>query len=82
MSDEPTYWFPAKRRGWGWGWPKVWQGQLIMGLFYLLVFAGAVAILPSHGALPFVLYCVLLCVLLVAVCWWKGEPPGWRSGDS
>jgi len=80
MPDDKTYWFPAKRYGWGWGLPNVWQGWVVMAVFALLVVVGAVFLLPSHGHGAFVAYAVLLCVLLVAVCWAKGEPPGWRWG--
>jgi len=80
MPDEKTYWFPAKRYGWGWGLPYVWQGWVVMAIFALLVAFGAVFLLPSHGRGAFVGYTVFLCALLVAVCWAKGEPPGWRWG--
>jgi hypothetical protein len=26
VPNDKTYWFPAKRYGWGWGLPTVWQG--------------------------------------------------------
>jgi hypothetical protein len=70
------YWFPAKRYGWGWGLPTAWQGWVVMALFACLLVAGAAAL----AAGPFAAYCGLLCVLLVAVCWVKGEPPRWRWG--
>jgi hypothetical protein len=80
MPDYKTYWFPAKRYGWGWGLPNVWQGWVVMAIFAFLAFVGAVFLLPGHGQSVFVAYTVLLCALLVAVCWAKGEPPGWRWG--
>ena len=81
MPTPKTYWFPAKRHGWGWGWPRAWQGRLVLAGFYALVLGGAVLLLPGRGPAYFVGWCALLCLLLVAVCWWKGEPPGWRDGD-
>jgi len=81
MSRREAYWFPAKRHGWGWGLPTAWQGWLVMAAFALLVIAGVVLILPARGQGFFVGYCLALCALLVAVCWLKGEPPGWRAGD-
>ena len=81
MPDDKTYWFPAKRYGWGWGPPNAWQGWVVLAIFAILVLVGAVFLLPSHGNGAFVAYTVLLCVLLVAVCWTKGEPPGWRWGE-
>ena len=80
MSDVKTYWFPAKRFGWGWGLPIVWQGWAVLAAFALLVLAGAVFLLPSHGQGAFVTYSALLCAVLIAVCWAKGEPPSWRWG--
>ena len=32
MKDRDQYWFPAKRRGWGWGPPTVWQGWAVLVL--------------------------------------------------
>jgi hypothetical protein len=25
MRNEPTFWFPTKRYGWGWGLPVRWR---------------------------------------------------------
>ena len=80
MTDHPPYWFPAKRYGWGWGLPSVWQGWVVMTSFAILVLVGAVMLLPTYGSLVFVAYTACLCLGLVAVCWVKGEPPSWRSG--
>ncbi len=74
------YWFPAKRYGWGWGLPKAWQGKAVLILFFVLVAVGAVSVLPEYGNTAFVVYCVVLCCILVAVCWIKGEPPGRHKG--
>ena len=79
-APEVRYWFPAKRRGWGWGPPAVWQGWAVLIVFYTLVAAGAVVLLPSQGPLVFVAYCALLVVALVGICYVKGERPRWRSG--
>ena len=81
MQDTKTYWFPAKRYGWGWGLPTAWQGWSVLALFALLILAGAVLLLPSHGPGPFVAYSAILSALLVAVCWVKGEPPSWHWGS-
>ncbi len=81
MSTEQKYWFPAKRYGWGWGLPSVWQGWAVLGVFFVLLVAGSVVLLPTRGSTIFIAYSALLCLLLVAVCWLKGEPPRWRWGD-
>lgn len=80
MHDFDRYWFPAKKVGWGWGTPRVWQGKLVLALFYMLVGVGAFTILPHYGPATFVGFCIILCAALVAVCWIKGEPPRWRRG--
>ena len=80
-SETRRFWFPAKRYGWGWGVPTIWQGWAVLAAFVMLLVVGAVTFLPSqrHGA--FVAYSALLSLLLVAVCWVKGEPPKWRWGE-
>lgn len=80
MTEKPPYWFPAKRYGWGWGVPVVWQGWVALILFFGLLALGAVWLLPSYGDLAFVGYASVLAALLVLVCWLKGEPPAWRWG--
>jgi hypothetical protein len=40
-----TYWFPAKRRGWGWGPPNSWQGWVVLAAFFALLAAGAALLL-------------------------------------
>jgi hypothetical protein len=52
------------------------QGWAVRTVFAALVLAGAVALLPELGPRSFVGCAALLCLLLVAVCWVKGEPPG------
>jgi len=80
MTDQPKYWFPAKRYGWGWGWPQTWQGRVALSIFFVLLAAGGLVLLPD-GQIPLFLgYTVLLCCVLMAVCYVKGEPPRWRWG--
>ena len=80
MPEQSKYWFPAKRYGWGWGPPGMWQGWAVLTIFLCLVGAGGFVLLPSRGPLFYAAYVVLLSVALVAVCWMKGEPPRWRWG--
>ena len=76
MQDERKYWFPAKRYGWGWGLPVTWQGWAVLVAFMVLMVGGQIFV--QHDLLwP---YRSLLIVLLIGVCWLKGEPPRWRSG--
>ncbi len=80
MVDRQPYWFPAKRYGWGWGLPVVWQGWVVIAVFASLLLAGAVFMMPSQNPIAFIAYSTLLGVLLLAVCWLKGECPAWRWG--
>lgn len=82
MSDKNGYWFPAKRYGWGWGLPVNWQGWAVLATFSSLVGAGFFIFPPNHELAPLLIYAAVLCVLLIAICWLKGEPPRWRCGDS
>ena len=80
QADKRQYWFPAKRFGWGWGLPCVWQGWGVLATYFCLILLGAIAVLPVYGAPAFVAYTGLLSLLLVAICWLTGEPPRWRWG--
>jgi len=81
-SESRQYWLPAKRYGWGWGLPTVWQGWVVLVVFAALLAVGVVAFPPSHKHTAFIVYSGLLALLLVAVCWAKGEPPKWRWGGN
>jgi hypothetical protein len=80
MPAPQTYWFPAKRYGWGWGIPKCWQGWLVLIAFLVLLGAGPVLFPPGTELSWYLAYVAVLCVLLGGVCWLKGEPPRWRWG--
>jgi hypothetical protein len=81
MPAEPKYWFPAKRYGWGWGLPRSWQGWLVVAAFLGLLVVGSYLFPPGREPGPYLAYVAVLCVLLVAVCWLKGEPARWRWGN-
>ena len=76
---DPNYWFPAKRYGWGWSLPITWQGWLVFAAFFGLIVAGVFLFPPRKALVTFIGYVVVLIVVLIAVCWWKGEAP--RAGD-
>jgi len=78
LVERPKYWFAAKRYGWGWGLPLCWQGWVVMGV-WLAVLVPVVILLeePARGTAV-----LLESVVLVAICWWKGEPPRWRWGGN
>jgi len=83
MSEESTFWFPAKRYGWGWGLPVRWQGWAVFATYFVLLFAG-IDYFKSQREVPGLLaYLILLTVALVAIVALKGERPAkWRWGGN
>ena len=80
METNKTYWFAAKRYGWGWGLPTAWQGWVASAVFLVLIVAGAFFFPPVKATGEFVAYTIGWGVLMVGVCWLKGEPTRWRWG--
>jgi hypothetical protein len=78
--SPPRYWFPAKRYGWGWGMPCAWQGWLVLVGYLGLMVTAARLCPPEKSVLGFGAAVLALSAGLVAICWWKGEPPRWRRG--
>ena len=83
MSGEgQKYWFPAKRFGWGWSFPTVWQGWVVLIAYMALVVGGVPVVQGTIGNLVYVVYLVVLTVAFIAICWVKGEPRRWRGRDA
>ncbi len=80
MPRTNGYWFPAKRYGWGWGFPVTWQGWVVLAVAVVLVGVGVWRVLPAYGELAMLGWIVAVLAALVAVCWATGEPPRWRWG--
>jgi hypothetical protein len=80
MQTEPKYWFPAKRYGWGWTIPNTWQGWVVLAAFVALLVIGSIVLPPGRQLWLYLAYVAVLCGLLTAVCWLKGEPARWRWG--
>jgi hypothetical protein len=79
MANQRQYWFLAKRYGWGWGMPIVWQGWLVM-LIYFLALGVTVSLLSTQ--LPLLSGLVALeSGLMILVCYLKGEPLSWHWCD-
>lgn len=75
-----TYWFPAKRYGWGWGLPIRWQGWVVFAVYFGLVFFGLHLLRKNGHVELFVIYMTVISLALVGVYWLKGEKLGWRWG--
>jgi drug/metabolite transporter (DMT)-like permease len=82
-GNEKEIWFPAKRYGWGWGLPIAWQGWAVT-IAYIIMLFGGVYIAKTNTTLSgaaFVLYFIGITVVLIGICWLKGEKPGWHWGS-
>ena len=77
---EKRYWFRAKRYGWGWGLPLTWEGWATLVGFVLLVALGSVVYPPDERIGLYLAWVAIVAIALIAVCWFKGEPPRWRWG--
>jgi hypothetical protein len=77
---KQRYWFPAKRYGWGWGPPITWQGWVV-SLVWLAVVVGGLMKLGRARILAHAVFIGIMGLVLLLVCYLKGEPPRWRWGD-
>ena len=80
MKNDDGYWFPAKRYGWGWGPPTRWQGWAVLAGCFVAAGLAAMLLMPSH-LVAFLSVVLLITVLLLLICYAKGEPPAWRWGE-
>ena len=79
--DKPRYWFRAKRYGWGWGLPLTWEGWAVLAV-WLGVFVAAIPFFHlTQRIREHFLFVAGMVVVLIGVCYWKGEPARWRWGD-
>src|SRR5437868_2117834 len=81
-----AYWFRAKTYGWGWT-PATWQGWMVTILYVVLITYSVVKLKfgpDASGSLAFrVIAARILAptLLLIFICWKKGEPLGCRWGS-
>ncbi|HEY2813703.1 MAG TPA: hypothetical protein VGJ03_09585 [Acidimicrobiales bacterium] len=76
--SSPTYWFRAKRYGWGWGLPLSWQGWAALAVYLAVVLAPLA--MGELGRWIFIPVLIGATAVLVWVSYRKGEPPAWRWG--
>ena len=79
MASDRTYWFPAKRYGWGWG--PSWHGWAVLAAFVVLVVVDAVVFPPGGALKSYLAFATVLSSLMIGIRWLKGEPPRWRWGN-
>lgn len=88
IKDNPQgYWFKAKLYGWGWT-PVKWQGWLVILVYIALILTLVLTreeTIPGNpdsgnNFLTFALPIILLTILLIFICYKKGEKPRWQWG--
>ncbi|MGH8147705.1 MAG: hypothetical protein ACREPY_15415 [Rhodanobacteraceae bacterium] len=57
-----------------------WQGWVVLVVWLIIVLAGAHD-LRARGPVALTLFVAAMSGLLLLLCYLKGEPPRWRSGD-
>lgn len=81
VSDQPTFWFPVKRYGWGWGLPVRWQGWFVLAAYLALQYFGIQHSKAQRDVRGLLVYLIGMTVVLIVVIVLKGErPSGWRWG--
>lgn len=85
VRDNPKgYWFKAKLFGWGWT-PVRWQGWAVLVVLVGLIVLNGYRMEQTQAATSaavtwYVVETAVLVVLLIGICWLKGEPPRWQWG--
>jgi branched-subunit amino acid ABC-type transport system permease component len=81
MSDgDKKYWFRAKRYGWGWGLPLTWQGWVVFVVWFAVLICAIRYLIPRRPT-AFLICTLGMSLLLLAICYEKGEPARWRWGE-
>jgi hypothetical protein len=81
MNTKPTFWFPVKRYGWGWGLPVTWQGWAVFASYGVLIVGGFFYFLSRRNPSGLLGYVWGLTAILVVIVVAKGERPvAWRWG--
>jgi hypothetical protein len=80
-AEKNKAWFPAKRQGLGWGFPRCWQGRVVLAAWVLLVVSGLGVFRPDIHPLRYVAFDSVLTALLLVTIVAKGERLRWRRGD-
>lgn len=84
-KDNPNgYWFKRKLYGWGWT-PVKWQGWLVIVLYvsYLVYVFRLIDSIQHSGSdtlINFAPLFILSSVILIYICYKKGEKPKWQWG--
>jgi hypothetical protein len=80
-TEWQNYWFRAKRYGWGWGLPLTWQGWIIVIAYSVMITVGIFVFPTEEKKALFICWLVGFTIILLVICWIKGEPNRWRWGN-
>jgi len=81
-ENKKKIWFPAMQYGVGWGLPVTWQGWTVLLSYILLMIIGSLILTSSSSRVAFFpIYVIFLTVLLIFICWIKGEKLELRWGN-
>jgi uncharacterized membrane protein YhaH (DUF805 family) len=90
LKDNPQgLWFKRKLYGWGWA-PATWEGWMVLLVYVALLVALVVTREkdipgnPDSGSniLTFAIPVIVLTILVITICYWKGEKPKWQWGKN
>lgn len=80
-------WFRAKTFGWGWGLPLRWEGWVVYLIyFFIILFPLLIPDIRNRfdkreeESLLYFLYILFPTLVLIYICYKKGEKPRWRWG--
>jgi 3-oxoadipate enol-lactonase len=79
---QPRFWFPRKKRGWGWGLPARWQGWLVYAAYLGFSLVGVRELKAEYAALGSVLYVGLMTAALFGVIALTGERASGTRDDN
>lgn len=79
-TGKKNYWFRAQRYGWGWGLPLTWQGWTTVFVYTIIIIAGILIFPLNETKANFICWFIGSTIMLLVICWIKGEPPRWRWG--
>jgi len=81
-NNPEGYWFKRKLYGWGWT-PVKWQGWAVVAVFVLFILLTAFSLekMPTDSEITwFLAKIIFLVILLLLICYKKGEKPKWQWG--
>lgn len=84
-KTEKKLWFRRKRYGWGW-YPVSWEGWTVLAVYVLALLSNFITIdgvqdASSDTLINFAPRFIILSIILIIICYKKGEKPKWTWGN-